>query len=235
MDQADNKDRDEDADLDKGAQAEVRMADDERPREEVDGVDGKDGAPGKDGEPGRPGEKGEPGQRGEKGDSGRDGRDADPEHVRACVERAVAEALPGLIEKAVVSRLEAVSAEWIARTALLVPPGRDGLPGRPGDPGEDGRDGRPGVDGRDGISPEDIGLTMKDGRLVVMTFKTKDGEIVRQFPLDGMPIDRGVFKSGGSYQRGDGVTYGGSYWFCLQDTDKPPPGDHWRLAVKGTR
>ena len=210
-------------------------------RDGRDGVDGKpvkDGEPGqrgeagKDGAPGRDGKDGEPGERGEPGPAG---KDADPEHVRACVERAVADALPGLIEKAVCARLEAVAPEWQAKTALLVPAGRDGLPGRPGTPGEDGKDGRPGVDGRDGWTPDDLDAAIV-GRTLLISMGSGARRVERTIDLQGLPLYRGVVKSGQTgFQRGDAYTWGGSLYICKADTDKPPPGDDWQLAVKGTR
>lgn len=211
-------------------------------RDGVDGKPGKDGEPGqrgeqglqgKDGAPGRDGKDGAPGERGEQGPAG---RDADPEHVRTCVERAVADAMPGLIEKAVAARLEAVAPEWQAKAALLVPPGRDGLPGRPGTPGEDGRDGRDGQDGRDGWTPQDLDIALKDGRRLVIAMGAGAHRVERTVELEGLPLYRGVVKSGQTgFKKGDAYTWGGSIYLARRDTDSPPPGDDWQLAVKGTR
>lgn len=51
-------------------------------------------------------------------------------------------------------------------------------------------------------------------------------------------LDRGVFRDGTKYAKGDAVTYGGSLW--IGQADEPPgkPGDvgsGWRLAVKKGR
>jgi len=197
------------------------------------GERGEQGLPGKDGAPGRDGKDGAPGERGEPGPAG---KDADPEHVRTCVERAVADAMPGLIEKAVAARLEAVASEWQAKAALLVPPGRDGLPGRPGTPGEDGRDGRDGQDGRDGWTPEDLDIALKDGRTLVIAMGSGAHRVERTVELEGLPLYRGVVKSGQTgFRRGDAYTWGGSLYICKADSDSPPPGGDWQLAVKGSR
>lgn len=62
------------------------------------------------------------------------------------------------------------------------------------------------------------------------------GEKVKSFRLP-IVIDRGVFKEGSNYHKGDGVTWGGSFWIAQKDTkDKPDAGgDGWRLAVKKGR
>ena len=54
--------------------------------------------------------------------------------------------------------------------------------------------------------------------------------------LAGMVLDAGVFRSGGSYERWDFATYGGSGWIAQVDT-KATPGTNsdWRLAVKKGR
>lgn len=215
------------------------------------GRDGKDGAPGpagKDGAPGErgaPGEKGDPGQRGEPGPQGERGQDVDQAAVEALIERRtserVAQLLPEMVAKAVADRLEAVAADWQAKTALLVPPGRDGLPGapgRPGTPGEngiDGKDGANGRDGRDGFTLDDLSVELKDGRTLLMTLRSDDRTVTREVQLAGLPIYRGIYTAKGAYQDGDLVTYGGSVWLAQKQTSEPPkgPGDAWRLVVKG--
>lgn len=192
------------------------------PRGET-GLQGKDGAPGRDGKDG------------ERGEAGPAGKDADPEHVRTCVERAVADAMPGLIERAVAARLEAVAPEWQAKAALLVPAGRDGLPGRPGTPGEDGRDGRDGQDGRDGWTPDDLEMAVENGRTLVVTFSAGGRTVRKSQPLRGLPVYQGIYRSGQPYEEGDLVTYGGSIWRAVRDTHEAPKGAHddWQLVVKG--
>ena len=75
-----------------------------------------------------------------------------------------------------------------------------------------------------------------DGRTIALTFKLNDGEVVRELPLDGLPLYRGTVKSGQTgFKAGDAYTWGGSIYICRSDTDQHPPGDHWQLAVKGTR
>lgn len=98
-----------------------------------------------------------------------------------------------------------------------------------------GKDGKNGDHGAPGVGVDDIDLELKDdGRTVLFTFDGKD--IKHSFEI-AFPtvIDRGVFKDG-TYERGDGVTFGGSFWIAQKDTtEKPGTGDDWRLAVKKGR
>lgn len=50
-------------------------------------------------------------------------------------------------------------------------------------------------------------------------------------------IYKEVYKAGESYERGDCVTWAGSLWMCLKDTDQKPGAgsEHWKLAVKAGR
>lgn len=208
------------------------------------GQKGDSGRDGKDGAPGPQGERGQPGERGEKGDPG---RDVDQAAVEALIERRtaerVAQLLPDLVAKAVADRLEAVAADWQAKTALLVPPGRDGLPGapgRPGTPGEngiDGKDGADGRDGRDGFTLDDLQVELKDGRTLLMTLRSDDRTVTREVQLAGLPIYRGIYTRDGVYESGDLATYGGSVWMAQKQTSEAPkgPADAWRLVVKGSK
>ena len=48
--------------------------------------------------------------------------------------------------------------------------------------------------------------------------------------------DRGVWKDGEEYQKGDVVTFGGSVFFAQKATaDKPTTSDAWRMSVKRGR
>lgn len=119
--------------------------------------------------------------------------------------------------------------------------GRDGLPGVPGLQGEkgtDGTNGRDGVDGKDGA--DGLGfddLTVEHDGERGFTFKFQRGDVVKAFSFTvPATIDRGVF-NGGAYAKGDGVTFGGSYWIAQKDAPDGKPGlsADWRLAVKKGR
>ena len=119
--------------------------------------------------------------------------------------------------------------------------GRDGLPGVPGatgDKGADGKDGRDGVDGKDGadgLGFDDLCVDYDGER--GFTLKFQRGDKIKAFPFV-LPVvlDRGVFTER-SYERGDGVTFGGNYWIAQKDSPDGKPGlsEDWRLAVRKGR
>lgn len=95
-----------------------------------------------------------------------------------------------------------------------------------------GKDGDPGKDGRDGFGFEDIDLLDTDEGVILRFMRSGD---VKDFRLP-IIVDRGVYKEGQTYRPGDGVTWGGSYWICQEETtDKPDSGKGFRLAVKKGR
>jgi Collagen triple helix repeat (20 copies) len=108
---------------------------------------------------------------------------------------------------------------------------------RDGAPGKDGKDGR---DGKDGLSFDAFKLMPEyDGE---RTFRLKwldsAGQLHRSDECR-MPVMmyREVYKSDTQYHAGDTVTYGGSLWVALKDTQEKPDnanGD-WRLACKHGR
>lgn len=91
-------------------------------------------------------------------------------------------------------------------------------------------------DGRDAFDLEDLEITQsEDGREV--TFSFRRGDLVREktFRIPGF-VDRGVFRMEEIYTKGDGVTFGGSFWLAQKNNPgKPGEGDGWRLAVKRGR
>jgi integrin beta 3 len=179
------------------------------------------------GDKGDAGEKGIPGRDGIDGKDGKDGKNADHESVKQFI------------------------AEEVARQIAKIPqpkdgkdgqPGRDGLPGRDGMPGKDGKDGSRGLDGKDGrdgidgLGFDDIVVEFdgeRDHKLVFV-----QGERRKEFGYFSVPyvIDRGVWKEG-QFKRGDGVSWGGSFFIAQRDTDKKPEtiDSGWRLAVKRGR
>lgn len=187
--------------------------------------DGKDGRDGKDGEKGDRGESGLRGEKGEKGDIGKAGE------VGLRGERG---------EK-----------------------GDDGKPGVAGQRGEKGDDGKPGVglagamidregsltvttsageaiklgpvvgrNGKDGADFSEVEFSYDGER--GLAIRGKGGEIVKRLPI---PIDRGYWKSGTNYERGDIVTEGGTAFIALTDTStKPgPENKDWRIFARKGR
>jgi integrin beta 3 len=115
-------------------------------------------------------------------------------------------------------------------------PGRDGLPGVPGRAGLDGfdgKDGPAGKDGADGLGFENLSMDYDGER--TFTFVVASGDKEKRWPfVVPFVIDRGVWKAGTTYQRGDAVSWAGSLWIAQQETTQRP-GDgetSWRLSAK---
>lgn len=93
-------------------------------------------------------------------------------------------------------------------------------------------------DGRDALPLETLDLLQsEDGRTV--TFKMQAGETIveKSLRIPGF-IDRGTYKQGNTYERGDGVSHGGCFWIAQDDHPEGAPGlggKGWRLAVKKGR
>jgi len=90
--------------------------------------------------------------------------------------------------------------------------------------------------GKDGFSLKDFDIEQRDERTLI--FKFDDGEVDNSFELFfPVVVDRGVFRDGHEYDKGDGVTWAGSWWIAQEKTSqKPGEGStDWRLAVKKGR
>jgi integrin beta 3 len=182
----------------------------------ADGADGKDGAQGPAGERG---EKGEAGERGADGAPGRDGVDGK-------------DGAPG-------------------------PAGERGEKGEPGERGPQGERGEKGDPGRDGRDASDISVVREivadqvakglaaaigtmslsspdDGRTLVAEFRIGE-TIVKGEVVTAALLDQGVWRER-AYLKGDGVSWGGSFFIAQRDTSaKPETSPDWRLAVKRGR
>lgn len=93
-------------------------------------------------------------------------------------------------------------------------------------------------DGRDALALEHFDLALaEDGRTV--TVKMQAGEtVVEKSVKIAAVIDKGVYKHDGVFEKGDGVSYGGSFWIAKCDEPKGVPGTgetDWRCAVKAGR
>jgi integrin beta 3 len=157
-------------------------------------------------------QKGEPG---EPGEAGRDGRDG-----------------VGLAG-ALIDRTGALVLTLTDGTTRELGPvvGKDGTAGRDGvgTPGTDGKD------GVDGLGFDD--LTFEHDGERGFTLRFVQGDRTKEFAFEvPVVLDRGVWKEGAAYAKGDAVTWAGSLWIAQKDTDsKPEGGDGWRLAVKRGR
>jgi hypothetical protein len=114
----------------------------------------------------------------------------------------------------------------------VLPAPRDGLAGATGTPGRDGKDGAP---GKDGLGFDDLAVDYDGERAFTVRFQRGSEAKAFAFTLP-LVLDRGVWRER-AYQKGDGVTWGGSFWIAQRDTDaKPDAADgSWRLSVKKGR
>jgi collagen type III alpha len=218
------------------------------------------GPPGPQGERGEAGPKGDDGV-GVPGPSGRDGvdgKDAPTVDVDALALRASAliptpkDGRDGVDGKDGLNGKDAPAVDLddvVRRAAALVPAGKDGADGRdgqPGVPGAPGRDGATGERGEKGLDGKD-GAVGRDGTLEGASLKQIDDRTWQIVRADGsalsgvfalpLVLDRGVYQPTKRYEKGDGVTFGGSFWIAQGDTSEKP-GDGataWRLAVKRGR
>jgi Collagen triple helix repeat (20 copies) len=117
--------------------------------------------------------------------------------------------------------------------------GRDGLAGVQGPAGLDGKDGVDGKDGKNGVDGfgfDDLCCSYDGDRTITLAFVQADRTKEFSFKMP-IPLDRGIFRSGMVYDRGDSVTYGGSCWLAQKDGPHGKPGESpdWRLSTKHGR
>lgn len=93
-------------------------------------------------------------------------------------------------------------------------------------------------DGQDALSLENFDMVLgDDGRTVTVKMQAGETVIEKSVKIAAV-IDREIFKSDGAYEKGDGVSYGGSFWIAKCDAPKGVPGSgetDWRCAVKKGR
>lgn len=91
-------------------------------------------------------------------------------------------------------------------------------------------------DGVDGLGFDDFSVSDDGDGTVTLRFAR--GDVVKEHVIR-LPrfCDKGVFREGVGYRKGDGVTFGGSFWLAQKDDPEGKPGlsDDWRLAVKRGR
>lgn len=86
-----------------------------------------------------------------------------------------------------------------------------------------------------GIASAEVEYPSERTMRTVFTY-TDGAKTVTEVRYPG-PLDKGVFREGDVYERGDGVTFGGSWWIAQKDAPDGKPGlsADWRLAVKRGR
>ena len=93
-------------------------------------------------------------------------------------------------------------------------------------------------DGQDALSLENFDMALgDDGRTVTVKMQAGETVIEKSVKIAAV-IDRDIFKMDGAYEKGDGVSYGGSFWIAKCDAPKGVPGSgetDWRCAVKKGR
>lgn len=179
-----------------------------------------------------------------------DGKDADPANIQAAVDAAVA-ALPAPKDgrSVTVADVEPVIDKAVARAVAALPAAKDGIGLAGALIDRDGAlkmtlsDGRmvdlgrvEGKDGAPGLGFDDMEVAFDGERSFSLEFARGDQVKTFTFALP-MMIDRGVYRTGQAYEKGDCVTYGGSLWIAQADTDTKPDGadSGWRLSVKRGR
>jgi len=162
------------------------------------------------------GEKGDPGEPGPAGEPGRDGADGAP---GADGKDGVGMA-GGLIDRS--GHLILTLTDGTTRDMGLVV-------------GKDGADGRDGAPGRDGFGFDDMAVEYDGERTITFRWARGEHVVERSYRMPVI-LDRGVYKAGVEYERGDAVTWGGSLWIAQEPTsEKPDSGKGWRLSVKRGR
>ncbi len=187
--------------------------------------DGKDGLPGRDGERGEKGEPGPAGERGEKGEPGERGRDGmEGPAGRDAVQIEVRDGIDP-------DRRYQRGTVAAYRGGLVIAwKQTEPLP-------EDGDLDKAGwLVAMNGIAEESEEIEA-EGRTVRRTTTYTNGrQSVRTFKSAAL-IDRGGYLAERSYDKGDGVGFGGSYFIAQKDAPQGRPGESedWRLIAKKGR
>ena len=90
-------------------------------------------------------------------------------------------------------------------------------------------------DGVDGVGFDDMSIEHDGERSITLRFVRGEKVVEKTIAVPVM-LDRGVYRAGQAYEKGDAVTFGGSVWVAQAETaEKPGTGSGWRLAVKAGR
>ncbi|WP_028627664.1 hypothetical protein [Metapseudomonas resinovorans] len=93
-------------------------------------------------------------------------------------------------------------------------------------------------DGRDALPLESFDMVLgDDGRTVTVKLQAGETVIEKSVKIPAV-IDRDTYRHDGTYEQGDGVSYGGSFWIAKCDAPQGVPGSgetDWRCAVKKGR
>lgn len=99
-----------------------------------------------------------------------------------------------------------------------------------------GRDGKNGDRGEAGFSLTDFNTDWRpEDKVLILSWDAGEDRYSHELFVPYVR-DMGVWAEGKSYLKGDGVTWGGSFWIAQDDTAEKPDGSKaWRLAVKKGR
>lgn len=90
-------------------------------------------------------------------------------------------------------------------------------------------------DGIDGVGFDDMAIEHDGERSITLRFVRGEKVVEKTIAVPVM-LDRGVYRAGQAYEKGDAVTFGGSVWVAqAETTERPGTGPGWRLAVKAGR
>lgn len=92
------------------------------------------------------------------------------------------------------------------------------------------------VRGADGMGFDDMAVEY-DGERTIALVLTRGDRVLRKEIVLPIVLDRGIWKEGTTYVRGDSISYGGSTFIVQVDetTARPETSKDWRLAVKRGR
>ena len=84
------------------------------------------------------------------------------------------------------------------------------------------------------FSLDDLEVEQIDDRNVKIALVRGDDEaaFTLKFPV---VLNRGIWSERAHYEKGDGVTHGGSWWIAEQDAPGKPGDGTWQLTVKHGR
>ena len=225
---------------------------------------GEKGDPGPQGDKGDPGDAGPQGERGLDGSNGKDGRDADEDAIVQRVLEAIPKPVDG--KDGLPGQKGADGTDGRdGRDGKEGPAGRDALDIEILDAIEEGRSYAAGtfakhraglwkaIRNTDPISGDaslgkagwqlvfdgflnPVVKSSEDLRTFTLAFERSGGSVASfdfQLPV---VIHKGIFKSGTQYARGDCVTWDGSSWIALEDTNETPgTSKAWRMSVRKGR
>lgn len=196
-----------------------------------------------------------------RGADGQDGKDADPVSVaEVAAELLATDGLKALVDLHVAEAVAALPKPENGKDGDQGPRGEQGEPGT-GDPGADGvglagavidREGaltltlsngetkslgvivgKDGQNGRDGADFTDVEFDYDGERGLII--RGKGSEIVKRLPI---PIDRGYWSEGKSFEHGDVTTHDGTVFIALRDTKAKPckeNAEDWRIMCRKGR